>query len=249
MSENFTELSMIQLRKALQQAALPAEAQIARLKDICVADEVADDVGNQILCVLQWPDIKLTNDQRSSLVMLDSLLDRMSGQQNAHLWTDEALRSRPEWDEVRRKARKALELFGWPLEDTDVPPDERAMLRQALRVAALPAGQQVASFPKGSPVAHWIAGDFFNWSGSLVRHPSADTTDEQHSALSALYARLNDMSGEHNAHLWTDDALRSRPEWEEVRQGARRILELFQWPLEETDDPREGTGPDTRARA
>src|SRR5437763_2821271 len=97
MSENLTELNLFQLRKALQQAAVPAEKQIARLKDFCVADEVADDVGNNILWVLQWPDAKLTDDQRSSLVELDSLLDRMSGQHNAHLWTDEALQSRPEW--------------------------------------------------------------------------------------------------------------------------------------------------------
>jgi hypothetical protein len=115
MSENLTELNLIQLREALQQAALPAEGQIAKLKGCDVPFEVADDAGHWIQWVLQWPEAKLTDEQRSSLAELDELTDRMSGEHNAHLWTDEALRSRPEWNEVRRMACKALELFGWPL--------------------------------------------------------------------------------------------------------------------------------------
>lgn len=243
MSENLTELNLIQLRKALQQAVLPAEEQIARLKDFCVADEVADDVGHWVGWVLQWPDATLTDDQRSRLVELDSLLDRMSGKQNAHLWTDEALQSRPEWDEVRRMARHALELFGWPIEDTDVPTDERAMLQQALRVAALPAHQQIASFPKGTPIPDSIAGHFFNWSGSLIRHADSAITDEQRSALRALDARLNEISEKHESdqELWSEEGLRRRPEWEEVRRDARKALQLFDWPFEENLDLRLGT--------
>lgn len=119
--ENLTELNLTQLRIALQQATLPAEAQIARLKDWCVADEVALDVSNWIGWAVQCPDAKLTDQQRSGLIELDSLLDRMSGPHNAHLWTDEALRSRPEWVEVRQMACSALTLFGWPIEAS--PPE------------------------------------------------------------------------------------------------------------------------------
>jgi hypothetical protein len=115
MRENLTELNLIQLRDALQQAALPAEGQIAKLKGCDVPFEVADDAGHWIQWALQWPEAKLTDEQRSSLAELDELIDRMSGEHNAHVWTDEALRSRPEWNEVRRMACKALELFGWPL--------------------------------------------------------------------------------------------------------------------------------------
>jgi hypothetical protein len=112
---------MIQLRRALQQAALPAERQIERLKGFDVPHEIADDVYNQTLWVLQCSDVTLTDEQRSSLAALDALTNGMSGEQNAELWTDDALRSRPEWDEVRREARKILELFQWPLEDKDDP--------------------------------------------------------------------------------------------------------------------------------
>lgn len=42
------------------------------------------------------------------LVGLDRALERMSGAANAHLWTDQALRSAPEWREVRALAAHAL---------------------------------------------------------------------------------------------------------------------------------------------
>ncbi|MFZ5833662.1 MAG: hypothetical protein ACOY3P_26550 [Planctomycetota bacterium] len=237
MSEDLAALNMVQLRKALQQAALPAERQIARLKGWDVPFEVADDVYQASLWVLQSEDVKLSDEQRSSLTALDQLTDAMSGPHTAELWTEDALRSRPEWDEVRRRAREILALFGWPLEDTDVPQDERVMLRQALRVAALPADEQIASFPKGSPVPEWIAGDFFNWSGLALYRADFAPTDQQRTALNALYTRLNEMSERHeqDTELWTEEGLRRRPEWTEVRREARKILELFQWAMEDED--------------
>ena len=113
------------------------------------------------------------------------------------------------------------------------------MLRQALRIAALPPDQQMASFPKGSPIPEWIAGDFFNRSGWALHSAKFALTDEQESALEALDARLNEMSAsdEQDAELWTEEGLRRRPEWKEVRWDARKILELFQWPMEDDDDP------------
>lgn len=247
--KNLTQLNMTQLRKSLQQAVLPAEDQIARLKECDVPFEVADDVGNWITWILQWPDSKLTGQQRSSLRELASLLNHMSDKLNAHLWNEESLRSLPEWDEFRQKSLKVLQLFEWPLENADVPTDERTMLKHALRVAALPADQQIAKFPEGSPVSHWIAGDFFNWSGPLLRQENSAITDEQRSALSALDARLNEMSERHerDKELWTEEGLRSRPEWKEVRRDARKTLESFQWPLDADDmlvTPYVGRKPD-----
>jgi hypothetical protein len=126
MSDKLTELNMIQLRKALQQAALPAEHQIARLKGFDVPFEVADDVYQHSRWVLQSTEVTLTDEQRSCLIALDALTSEMSGQHNARLWTDEALRSRPEWDEVRRQARKTLVLFGW------APGDEKGYCAKKL---------------------------------------------------------------------------------------------------------------------
>jgi hypothetical protein len=119
MSDEITRLCRIQFRKALQQAALSADRQIARLRDFDVAFEVADDFSNWCRWALGSIDLTLTDAQRSRLAGLDARLAEMSGERNAALWTDEALRSRPEWEEVRRCAREILELLGWPLEDDD----------------------------------------------------------------------------------------------------------------------------------
>ena len=121
MSEEITDLCLIQLRKALQQAALPAERQIARLEGFDASFEVADDFGHWCGWVLESKDVKLTDEQRSRLTALDARLDEMSGEHNAELWTDDALRSRPEWEEGRRDARTILELLQWPMEDDDDP--------------------------------------------------------------------------------------------------------------------------------
>lgn len=124
MSEGFDEQKLALLKAGLQQAALPAEHQIARLKGSDIPFEVADDVCQQILWLLQSTDVKMTDVQRSSLVALDAFIDGMSGARNARLWTDDALRSRPEWEEVRERARSILGLFQWPLEGKDEPDAE-----------------------------------------------------------------------------------------------------------------------------
>jgi len=119
MKNEVSRLNLVQLRKALQQASLPADRQIARLKGYDVAFEVADDFGNWCQWVLDCGDVELTTAQRSSLAAMNGLLDKMSGERNARLWTDDALRLRPEWEEVRRRAREILDLFGWASEDSE----------------------------------------------------------------------------------------------------------------------------------
>jgi hypothetical protein len=42
----------------------------------------------------------------------DRHLEEMSGEANAHLWTPEALRTSPEWIEVRRLAARLLDVVG-----------------------------------------------------------------------------------------------------------------------------------------
>lgn len=124
MSEESVEPDLALLKAGLQQAALPAERQIARPKGFDVPFEVADDMCQQILWLLQSTDVKLTEEQRSRLIAMDDFIKGMSGQRNARLWTDDALRSRPEWEEIRRQARRILGLFQWPMEASDDPGPE-----------------------------------------------------------------------------------------------------------------------------
>jgi hypothetical protein len=106
-------------------------------------------------------------------------------------------------------------------------------LEKVVRIAALPGDQQIAILPKGVVVADEIALDFDNWCRWALNGSEAPTlTDEQRSCLASLDQRLEEMSGEHNAELWTEDALRIRPEWDEVRREARKILELFGWSID-----------------
>lgn len=113
MTEEEIELNLKQLRIALQQAADPAERQIELLGHWDASFQVADDFCNCVRWALGCSELKLTGDQHGCLESLDDKFDVMSGR--AALWTDGALRFNPEWDEVRRRARKALELFHWPV--------------------------------------------------------------------------------------------------------------------------------------
>ncbi|MGD9723761.1 MAG: hypothetical protein AB7U76_21200 [Pirellulales bacterium] len=109
-----TGLNLKQLELAVRIAALPAAEQIARLKGWAVADEIALDFDNWCRWALEGAGApELTNEQRASLIALDHRFDQMSGEHNAELWTDHALRSRPEWAEVRRDAQTILRQMGW----------------------------------------------------------------------------------------------------------------------------------------
>jgi hypothetical protein len=112
--------------------------------------------------------------------------------------------------------------------------DAMVLLEQVVRVAALPAERQIESFPSFCVVADEIALDYDNCCGwALEGYKAPVLTDEQRSSLVALDERLNRMSGKHNAELWTDEALRCSPEWDEVRKDARRIMDSFGWSMED----------------
>ena len=107
---------MIQLEDAVRTAAIPAEQQIAKLKHWVVADEIADDFGNFCRWALVGEDApQLSDEQRSCLNELDQWFDDMFSRHDG-LGTEDAVRNRPEWGEVRRKARKILDLFGWSID-------------------------------------------------------------------------------------------------------------------------------------
>ena len=116
MSE-FTDLSMIQLEQAVRQAAIPAEQQIAKLKGWDVTYEIGSDFENWCRWALNGKDApKLTDEQRSRLLALDKWFDEMPNWP-AGWGTEDALRTRPEWEEVRRQARGILEAFGWSIDE------------------------------------------------------------------------------------------------------------------------------------
>jgi hypothetical protein len=118
MSNDITRLNMIQLEKSVRVASLPADRQFESFpRDVDIPFEIADEFSNWCRWALGGVDApQLTNEQRSCLIALDRRFDEMSGEENAHLWTEDALRCRPEWDEAREEARKILDLFEWEIE-------------------------------------------------------------------------------------------------------------------------------------
>jgi len=53
----------------------------------------------------------LTEPQARAVLALDELFDQMSGENNARLWTTEALLSASEWQRARKLADEALRLL------------------------------------------------------------------------------------------------------------------------------------------
>lgn len=101
------------LRGQLELLAAPGDHALARLADGCVkADELALDFDNFYQAYIGNFGSELSPDARKALRAIDESFNRMSGPENAKLWTDEAVATHPAWSEVRRQASRALELFG-----------------------------------------------------------------------------------------------------------------------------------------
>ena len=100
------------LRDALTLLASPATAQLEHLSALGlpgVIDELAleyDDIAAAADNMLV--EGELDNFQCSCVKELNRFLREISGKHNAHLWTAEALRSAPEWEQVRHKASDCL---------------------------------------------------------------------------------------------------------------------------------------------
>jgi len=101
-----------ELRAAVVRLAWTSDAQIEYLHGIGVgglADELALEFDDLFAVHRTCPDS--LGPAGCVLADLDRTLERMSGEVNAHLWTDQALRSASEWHEVRALAALALTLL------------------------------------------------------------------------------------------------------------------------------------------
>ena len=79
----------------------------------CRADELALDYGNFISAAFGSFERDFTSEQVVALRRVDELLSAMSSEDQSDLWTDEAVRLHPRWQEVRSLARAAVRVLGW----------------------------------------------------------------------------------------------------------------------------------------
>lgn len=112
----------------------------------------------------------------------------------------------------------------------DVPhPSRLAAWVRAVGVLALPADQQAAWLDSLGPVAAWNVGElgleFDDGYVLLDQWVRAGWVDQKSLApIAALNTRLDEMSGERNASLWTRQALAQHQAWREVRELATAVL-------------------------
>ena len=105
---------MRMLRQAVVALAMPGHAALETLDPRCARpDELAIDFGEPYLVILGSFTSEMTPSQLSSLQQLDAHLEAMSGAENSHLWTEEAVVSSQSWREVRVLASAVLREFGW----------------------------------------------------------------------------------------------------------------------------------------
>jgi len=108
------------LRHALQGLALPAERQLLILPDfVPELDELALAFEHGLRVALADSRVRLSAARRRALAEVERVLDRMSGQANAHLWTRSGGCRGEAWSSLRAAARAALLAFGWR---DDAPP-------------------------------------------------------------------------------------------------------------------------------
>lgn len=91
---------------------------------MCKADELALDFDDGLQMVGHD---KFSDEQRTAVQALDEILDRMSGEENASFWTEEALRADPTWDQIRSIAKAVVATFGWELRPP--PPSNATYVR------------------------------------------------------------------------------------------------------------------------
>jgi hypothetical protein len=105
------------LRHALQALALPAERQLGLLPGfVPELDELALAFEHGLGLVAADRSTRLSPAQRDALRAVESVLDGMSGQANAHLWSRTARCAGEPWGRLRGAAGAALAAFGWDLE-------------------------------------------------------------------------------------------------------------------------------------
>lgn len=101
-------------------------------------------------------------------------------------------------------------------------------LREEVARLAAPADLQLASLPTFVHRPDELALRFDDaWQPIRAR---LDASETQRAALEALDARLATLSGEANEAFWTEEAVRSDPRWEGLRDLARNVLRTFGWP-------------------
>jgi hypothetical protein len=105
------------LREAVEYLTLDADAQVRLLEVSRLAvDELGLMFDDQYLAIphMRASGLALSDAAVDALGRVNGLLDSMSGQRNAEVWTESGLRTDAQWAKVREAATVALDLLPTP---------------------------------------------------------------------------------------------------------------------------------------
>lgn len=106
-------------------------------------------------------------------------------------------------------------------------------LRWAVSALSQPAEAQLKLFPPFAAAADELVLNFEE--GYLEFGEDILTISvEQATKLQALYDLIIGISGPEHLEFWDNDSLAKFPEWEDIRQAAKSVLDAFGW---RADDP------------
>jgi hypothetical protein len=121
-----------QLKWSLQALAMPASTQLKLFPEFVVkADELALDFDSAWSAVRTNYEDELSPAQAAAIDAVERKLERMSrdgAEFDVDLWTESALSSSGQWEDVRSLAESALEAFGWTRESPPPDPADRGVV-------------------------------------------------------------------------------------------------------------------------
>jgi len=125
--ESNTEWLLRMLLQDIQTLASDAEDLIRAYPPmISAADEVVSDLFDHLEFAERFVQEGLvTQGMLDKVKAVDAVIHEMSDRHDGSLWTDDAVRTRGEWREIRLLAREALASLGYDLEPP--PPAEKTM--------------------------------------------------------------------------------------------------------------------------
>lgn len=101
-------------RRTLISLASPRPEALSRVPaGTCRPDELALEFDDVVHAFVGNSGEEVSDLARVALARVDSLLDAMSREPSADLWTNQAVCDHPRWSEVRQPARDALRALGW----------------------------------------------------------------------------------------------------------------------------------------
>jgi hypothetical protein len=104
-------------------------------------------------------------------------------------------------------------------------------LKHSVQLLALPPKEQLELLPSFVCKGDELSGEFFHWRRVVLSNYAKGLSVDQLSAITELAGKFNWLADQ-GVQYWTDAAIRTSPEWEDIRRLGAGVLKAFGWPEE-----------------